>query len=261
MSERHSQRPLDATEPQLVGPRNFSWSGIFKSSIVGQYAPILAHAVQNQWTRTAMEPRPGNTSRRIQWRNSLWSQRFWCPSSRQPALARLPSLTMSRSRPRSMSSRCRPKGNITDIPSGQGAGPAPKPPQGITPDRSTAALSQAPNLLWSIPGASDNLRQWRELPVRAHLLSGVDAVTQDPAYCCYRRNSCPNSPLLPSSVQRSSSLAAPARRLRPSLSWCSPSWSNRSASRASKDRLAPGRADTPDPAQSRCAASHRGRSC
>lgn len=106
----------DAGLQQSLGPERFSWSGFCKSGMILLRVPIQARVNNNQRARALKKSRSGNLSRRIEWRNSLWPQRFWCPLSQQPALKSPPSLSniSSRFRHRSMLSQARPKADITD---------------------------------------------------------------------------------------------------------------------------------------------------
>ena len=118
---------FDATLQQGTDDEIFSWSGFCKHANVVPCASIQARAKHNQWARASKKSRSGILSRRIEWRNSLWPQRFWCPLSRQPARKSPPNLfsISSQSRPRSMLNLPRPKANTTDIQAGQGFGSAP----------------------------------------------------------------------------------------------------------------------------------------
>lgn len=257
------QNSVDATAPQLLRVQRFSWSGFCKNGIVGPYAPILVHTNQNQWVRAIWNPHPGNTSRRIQWRNSLWSQRSWCLSSRQPAPARLPSLSIISSRfpRRSMSSRHRTRASITENRAGQGAGPAPAVAARKQFDFDVERIMSRGKTLWSRRKAFDRLAIMREWQHGACIVSGGDAAAADPALSCYRRHSCPDLPSLPLSEQRLWSQAAPAKNRRPSLSSLSRSWSSQWQQRANNPVLHPGQVSAPDPARLQRTPSFRGVAC
>lgn len=263
MIDRNPSCANDATAPQLLCLHRFSWSAFCKRGIVQAYAPILAHADQNQWVRGNWNLHPGNTSRRLQWRNSLWSQRSWCPSSRQPAPKKPPNLcnTLSPSRPRSMSSRRRPKVNTVDHRAGQGAGPAPAFPSRIAILGRAAVRAWPYTLLWPRQRAFVRLsmpRAWRHV---ACVVPGEGASAQDPVPCCYRREPCPNSPSLPSSVRPLLLRPVPARRQNQSRSWWSPSWLNPSPPRATNSRLIPAQALAADRVRPGRAPSRRGWAC
>ena len=125
---------FDATLQQSESRENFPWSGFCKRGIFVEHASFQARANYKQWAHAAKKLRSGNSSRRIEWLNSLWPQRFWCPLSRQPAQRNHPNpcSISSRSRPRSTWSQCRPRASITDSWMGQG-------------DRSASPLADRPN--------------------------------------------------------------------------------------------------------------------
>ncbi len=126
MTKSTTARPSDATLQQSIGFKRLSWSGFRKSDINGQRASIQACVNNNQRARASKKSRSGNLSRRIEWRNSLWPQRFWCPLSRQPVQKKPQMLVIisSRSRPRFMLSQARLKANTTDLGSRQGVNSA-----------------------------------------------------------------------------------------------------------------------------------------
>lgn len=218
---------IDATAPQLPAMCSFSWSGFCKGGSIDRYASILAHANQNQWARAIWNPRPGNTSRRIQWRNSHSWRRSWCLSYRQPAPARLPSLssTLNRYPHRSMSSRCRAKAN-TDIVPGQGHGLAPVSACPSGRAWCCVNFASALNLLWKKQRDSVRVASRRRPEICAKVAPGKGAVALRPEKCCNRRYPCRSLHFsLPSAAPWRSRLV-PARHpspsqcpQRPPLSW------------------------------------------
>ncbi len=117
---------FDATLQQGTDDEIFSWSGFCKHANVVPCASIQARANHNQRARASEKSRSGILSRRIEWRNSLWPQRFWCLLSRQPVRKSPPNLfsISSQSRPRSMLNPPRPRANTADIQAGQSFGSA-----------------------------------------------------------------------------------------------------------------------------------------
>lgn len=262
----------DASAPQLLATRRFSWSQNCKSDILRQYASILVHANHNQWAWTIKTPRPSCTSRRIQWRNSHSLRRFWCRSSRQPAPARPPNPNRQFSlHPRpSMSSRGQPKASTKVFP-GQGPGLAPpvrgrfsirKPVCVAAPQAGRRRFVHVPILLWPWRSSSVTLRNWREGFLRAIRLSGL-VIASAPALNRNRRDECRNTRLSPLSEPRSFSRPAPVRRQSQSPSPClnrPPLWKITARARAVCD-LTAGPAPGPGPHRGSAGRLHGGLSC
>lgn len=260
MNKHFITSPDDATAPQPHGAIRFSWSGFCKDGIMRRYAFILAHAYGSQPTRKAKIPRPGNTSRRIAWRNSPLCQRFWCPSFRPPVQRRLQSLCSlsSRSQRRSMSSRHRPKANITDISSGQSTHSAPT--LRVRPDvvcgtmqRHSGFFARTQNFLWRRFVACVSVEGWRGGFCRVVALPGIHVLPDSPARLANRRITCRKSLSCWPSAQLSRCLPALARRRSQSPSWPRLSWPNRLDTRVSIVEFLTGRALAPDPRFARAA--------
>lgn len=260
MNELSRTSPDDATAPQPHEAIRFSWSGFCKDGMMRRYAFILAHAHGSQPTRKTTIPRPGNTSRRIAWRNSPLCQRFWCPSFRPPVQRRLQSLCSisSRSQRRSMSSRHLPKVNITDISSGQSTHSAPTLRAmsdmvcgGIQCRSRFFARFQ--NFLWRRFVACVSVESWRGGVCRVVALPGDHVLPDSPARLVNRSITCRKSLSCWPSAQLSRCLPAPARPRSQSRSWQHPSWPNRSHTRVSIVEFLTGRAPAPDPRFTRAA--------
>ena len=126
MTDGNIPRAPDATAPQALLAQSFSWSRFAERGIIAACVPIPAYATQNQRACAIRKSRPQITSRRIKWRNSLWSRRFWCPSFRLPAHGRPRNRfsISSRFRPRSMSNPCRAREDTNLFPQRQDQRPA-----------------------------------------------------------------------------------------------------------------------------------------
>ena len=122
MNKPADAHAFDAALQQAEGGEKFSWSGFCKSGMIRSRAPVRARANHNQWAHAAKKLRSGNSSRRIEWRNSLWPQHFWCHLCQHSAQKKHPSQfsITSRFRPRFMLSQCRRKADTTDAWRGQG---------------------------------------------------------------------------------------------------------------------------------------------
>jgi hypothetical protein len=130
MSKSEAIVSNDAVAPQISGAMIFSWPEISKDSIFSQYVSIPAHMKHIPRACADQTTRPGITSRRILWRNSLWRSLLLCPLSRRPARAKRPMLAtgLRPSRPRFMWSLYRSKADAKRL-QGQGKGPASHQPQ------------------------------------------------------------------------------------------------------------------------------------
>lgn len=257
----------DATTPQRHGALRFSWSGFCKDGMMRRYAFILAHADGKQPTRKTKIPRPGNTSRRIEWRNSPLCQRFWCPSFRPPVQRRLPSLsTLSRSQLRFMSSRHRPKANTTEITPGQGVGSAPTllvvaRRIGCFLQRRSQSDARSAKFLWSSFPAYASVISWRGSICRVRSVLERGALSDPPvrlanwSFTCLKSLSCWPLALL------SRCQPVPARRPRPSPSMLPRSWSSQLQAKANIVEFLTGQAPAPDPCFARPVFVARRQSC
>ena len=258
----------DATAPQPHGAIRFSWSGFCKDGILRPYAFILAHAHGSQPTRKTTIPRPGNTSRRITWRNSPSFQRFWCPSSRPPVQGRLQSLhsISSRSLRRSMSSRHLPKANTTDISSGQSNYSAPTPRVRSDAARGCDGRRDSffpciENFLWRRPFACVSVETGRGAICRVVALPVDHVLPDSPARLANRSFTCRKSLSCWPSVQLLRCRPAPARPRSQSRSWRHLSCPNRSHIKVSIAEFLTGRAPAPDPCFTRTAFDKRRLAC
>ncbi len=248
----------DATAPQPVDGQSFQWRGFCKTDIIGRYAVILAHAVDNQWARAEKKSRPGNTSRRKSWRNSSLCQRFWCPSSRQPVHVkpRHPNPPSSPSRPRSMSSRPRPKANTTTDWSGQGNGSAPIP--ALRP----CIMAPVARFLWSRPAGCISVTPCCRPSLCASVPAGQGACLTASPFFDDRRTSCPDLRLHWFSGRLSQLRLVRGLHLRLPPPWPNPSWLRQPPARASGTDLNPDQAIAPDPLSATYAPRHkRGHTC
>ena len=158
MTDRNLFRAPDATAQQALVARSFSWSGFAERGIVASCVPIPAYATQNQRACAILKSRPLISSRRIKWRNSLWSRRFWCPSFRLLAYGRPRSRfsISSRFRPRSMSNPCRARESTDLSPQRQDKCPASAP---VLPG--PALIRVTTRLFLKTSGKSGLVRVWQ----------------------------------------------------------------------------------------------------
>lgn len=258
MSDQRRYVINDATAPQPRGVIRFPWSGFCKDGIVRRYAFVLTHAYGKQWARKTIIPRPGNTSRRITWRNSLLYQRFWCPSSQQPVLENPQSLPLNRSQLRSMSSRCRPKASITDQTQGQS--PCSAPPFQTT--RSCVQSSERnEKLLWRWFHASDSLAHGHDDISRVKPSPKLMALPMLAVLSVNRSVTCRKSLLCWPSVQLSRFRPVPARHPRQSLYTLPRSWWSQRPAKANIVEFLTGQAPAPDPRFGLPALAARRQSC
>lgn len=196
----------DATLQQSPGCKRFSWSGFCKSGMIRLRVPIQVRVNNNQRARASKKSRSGNSSRRIEWRNSLWPQHFWCPLSQQPVLKNPPSLynISSRFRRRSMLSQARPKADTTNLELRQSVDSASTLPF-VNKDYFNTLPIVAPtgparsSLLWSIECASATFLVPRteyacaEARLASRTLTALSTVSDNRSFQCQRPQS-----LLPS---------------------------------------------------------------
>lgn len=256
----------DATAPQRHGALRFSWSGFCKGGIIRRYAFILAHADGKQPTRKTKIPRPGNTSRRIEWRNSPLCQRFWCPSFRPPVQEKPQSRLLNRSQRRSMSSRHRPKANTAEINPGQGVCSAPtlrarraRDPRYV--QRAGHLCANGPKFLWRRFPASGSVRLGHGTVCRVVSVPGPVALANFPERLVNRSFTCRKSLSCWPSVQLLRCRPVPARRPRPSPSMLPRSWSSQLQAKANIVEFLTGQAPAPDPCFARPVFVARRQSC
>jgi hypothetical protein len=196
MNEMPSMACFDARLQQARKDERFSWSGICKRGILTRRAFIPALANDNKWARVEKKSRSGKLSRRIEWRNSLWPQRFWCPLSRQPVHVspRNPYSISSRSRPRSMLSRLPAKADTANTELRQNAGSA-SPLAGANKSGCLAANPCAADFsgrafsLWSNenPSATVLMLCSREACTESWLISRISTKTDNRSFQCQNR--------------------------------------------------------------------------
>lgn len=198
--------PYDATVQQSVGHKRFPWSGFCKSGMIRLRVSIQTRVNNNQRARASEKSRSGNLSRRIEWRNSLWPQRFWCPLSRRPVRKSPPIMVSisSRFRPRSMLSQARQRADITKSKLGQGVSSAStlsfvnKQYFYTLPNLSLIRFARS-SFLWSISCASATFLKPRhekacaEARLASRTLTALSAASDNRSFQCQRPQS-----LLPS---------------------------------------------------------------
>lgn len=198
MTKMPSMACFDARLQQAHDDERFSWSGICKRGNIGTRAHILAYANDNQWARAEKKSRLSKLSRRIEWRNSLWPQRFWCPLSRQPVHVSPRNLCSisSRSRRRFMLSRPRARANTADTELRQNSGSASDATgenrlQTCAVRRSTADYSLHEFSLWSNenPSATVLVLYSRKACTESRLISLILTKTDNRSFQCQNRPS------------------------------------------------------------------------
>ena len=196
MNEMRFSACFDARLQQAHEDERFSWSGFCKSDNIEARVLIPAHANNNQWARADKKSRSGKLSRRIEWRNSLWPQRFWCPLSRQPVQRKhlIPDIISSRSRRRSMSSQPLPKANTADTKLRQNSGSASalagaSEPLACPASRCSADFSRLADSLWSNekPSATVLMLCSRKACTESWLISRISTETDNRSFQCQNR--------------------------------------------------------------------------
>lgn len=256
-------RPIhaDAGAPQPAGMPRFSWSGFCKTDMVQLHAFIPEHVCQAVGAYPEHNWCPANSSRRLQWRNSLSCLRSWCRLSRPPVRARPlnRSIISNPCMRRSMSSQARPKVNIAKFGAGQSLRTAPFFRTCLDLHRS-GLLKPVRFSLWPSCPPCASLGNLRRVIARPSTMPRRCATADVSGLTPERRSRCPNLHSRWSSARPSPLRPARVQPLHRSPSWPPRSWSSLKASRASAE-LTCDRAEMPVTALQIAAFGRRGHAC